>query len=66
MNSLWDIRIFLGLVTKESPCIYVLCVCSSVIYAVLCNIVLKTFYAVIIHNSELPDNRHYRTTYSPS
>ena len=22
MNSLWDIRIFLGLVPKESPCIY--------------------------------------------
>jgi hypothetical protein len=23
MNSLWDIRIFLGLVPKESPCIIV-------------------------------------------
>ena len=23
MNSLWDIRIFLGLVPKESPCIYI-------------------------------------------
>jgi hypothetical protein len=22
MNSLWDIRIFLGLVPKESPCIF--------------------------------------------
>jgi hypothetical protein len=25
MNSLWDIRIFLGLVPKESPCMYRVC-----------------------------------------
>jgi hypothetical protein len=25
MNSLWDIRIFLGLVPKESPCINEVC-----------------------------------------
>jgi hypothetical protein len=24
MNSLWDIRIFLGLVPKESPCIMII------------------------------------------
>jgi hypothetical protein len=29
MNSLWDIRIFLGLVPKESTCVMELCILST-------------------------------------
>ena len=32
MNSLWDIRIFLGLVPKESPCVYEWVLCISALH----------------------------------
>ena len=62
MNSLWDIRIFLGLVPKESPCISVVYkMFSTVITREICDVRWFRSSELLTHISAL--NRGLATTY---